>query len=389
MIQQLTLENFKSIQSIEFELGSLNVLIGRNGSGKSNFLNFFHLLGQAMRHGLNRTIYDDFQGFEYIRHLNVPPSDGLRWRLTFPQKQDEIYFYEVMIVGQGLGGYIIQSEVLSRSPYPTYDDPYKFIDVRNGKINLLKAADRSSEPAELDNLDHELAIAQIRNQTRYPALMTMYRELRAWKVFSGFGKRELQTIRGGQILNIVNPLELELDGSNLVSVLYAFANQPEYESVYERLNQIMQLVFPDFKQFDFPLSAGGQASIALRSKDVKKSIPAFLLSDGQLRFLGLLVLLLLPTPPNLILIDEPEIGMHPKMITILAELLQEAAQRTQVIISTHSPQLIDSLPTESLCVVEKQNGATTLTRPDPTRLARWLERYKAGYLWTHTTLIER
>lgn len=347
-------------------------------------------MGQAVRNGLNRTIFDDFRGFEYVRYLNAMPSDALRWQLCLPQKHEEAdYFYDVAMIGHGMGGYTIQSEVLSRSPYPTYTNPYKFIEVRNGKINLLKAADQSSEVAEFDNLDQELALAQIRNQTRYPALTMLYRELKMWKVFNGFGKHELQIMRGGQILNIVNPLELELDGSNLVSVLYALANQTEYEGVYGRVNEIMQLVFADFKQFDFPLSAGGQASIALRTKDFKKSVPAFLLSDGQLRFLGLLVLLLLPNPPSLILIDEPEIGMHPKMIDILAELLQETSQRTQLIISTHSPQLIDALPVESLCVAEKTGGATTITRPDPERLSRWLERYKTGYLWTHTALIER
>jgi predicted ATPase len=149
----------------------------------------------------------------------------------------------------------------------------------------------------------------------------------------------------------------------------------------------MRAVFPDFSKFDLPLVAGGQASIALRLKDLPKSIPALFMSDGQLRFLGLIMLLLLPNPPNLILIDEPEIGMHPKMIDIFAEVVHETAKRTQVIISTHSPQLIDSIAPEDLLVVEREDGATTINRVDLARLTRWLERYKPGYLWTHSTLI--
>lgn len=112
------------------------------------------------------------------------------------------------------------------------------------------------------------------------------------------------------------------------------------------------------------------------------------MSDGQLRFLGLLILLMLPDPPLLIAIDEPEIGMHPRMIDVFSEVVIEASKRTQVILATHSPQLLDHLPAESLLVVEHNDGVSAIKPLDHEAVSLWLDDYAPGYLWTNTTLIE-
>ncbi|MDX1992415.1 MAG: AAA family ATPase [bacterium] len=401
MIERIKLKNFRSIQGLDLELKSLNVLIGRNGSGKSNFLSFFHLLGEGARGRLNRTIVNELRGFEFLRFLNADTWENISWDVTFSSdpvsSRYEPLFYEGELSPRGVAGYNIQSEIISRPPYPDkhHLGPYKYLEVRDGTVTKLKARpnedseSREDEVAKFEGLDQELAVAEIRNPTRYPSIDEVYRRLREWTVFRGFGERELSQVRGPQTLNVVNPLQLDPDGSNLVSILYELTNQPQYEEIYNRLNEIIQAVFEDFSKFDLPLVAGAQASLSFRSRNFKKSIPALFMSDGQLRFLGLIVLLLLPSPPKLLLIDEPEIGMHPKMITIFAEVLKSAAQRTQIIVSTHSPQLIDALSPDDLLVVDRENGATVINRPDQERLARWLERYSTGYLWTNTTLLER
>ena len=112
-----------------------------------------------------------------------------------------------------------------------------------------------------------------------------------------------------------------------MSVLQELANNAEYDATNDRLKDVMHAVFDDFKQLDTPLTAAGRGTLNYRSKYFpNKPIPALLMSDGQLRFLGLAVLLLLPDPPPLIAIDEPEIGMHPHMLVVFAELLNITAQ---------------------------------------------------------------
>jgi predicted ATPase len=387
MIERIKLENFRSIRSLDLELGQLNVLIGRNGAGKSNFLSFFQILGNGVREGLNKTIINEVRGFEFLRHMKAAASESVFWEVTFESKHNERLFYQGKIGSRGIAGYTIQSEILSRPPRPPHDTRYKYLEVRDGRITLLTSQEEEEE-ASLDNLDQELAISQIRNHARYPALAEAFGHLRTWSVFNGFGERELRNIRGPQTLNVINPLQLAPDGSNLVSVLWELSNQQKYEKTYNRLNEIVRSVFPDFKQFDLPLVAGAQASISFRSIELPESIPALFMSDGQLRFLGLVMLLLLPDSPDLILIDEPEIGMHPKMIDVFAEILQESAQHTQIIVSTHSPQLVDSLRPNDLLIVEREDGETHIRKPDVDRLQHWLERYSPGYLWTNTTLLE-
>ncbi len=388
MIRRIKLENFRSIQSLDLELRPLNVLIGRNGSGKSNFLSFFQILGDGVRESLNPAIINEVRGFGYLRHINSPISDSVVWEVEFSSDNDGNLFYQGEIGVSGAAGYTMKSEKLSRVYEKNSTASHKYLEVHNGIVRLLTDQNADKDDALLDNLDQELGIAQIRNQARYPALSEALNYIRSWEVFNGFGEQELKNIRSPQTLNVVQPLQLMPDGSNLVSLLWELANQPRYEVAYERLNEIMRSVFPEFKQFDLPIVAGAQASIAFRSATLKDSVPAFFMSDGQLRFLGLVVLLLLSDESDLILIDEPEIGMHPKMIDIFVELLKEASNSTQIIVSTHSPQLISAFKPQDLLIAENIDGNTRIDRPNLDKVNRWLDRYTMGELWTKTTMLE-
>lgn len=387
MITRLQIENFRSIRAIDLPLNRLNVLIGRNGAGKSNLLKFFHMLGAAAQSDLNTTLMNQMYGFAMTRHLNAASTEGIGWTITFDSEESESLDYEVRLRLWGTAGYTIESEQLSRPPAPGHKKPYHFLKVRDGRIVMLTTNDDQDETRHAEGFDQEFAIAEIRNPARYGAIAEIRNQMRDWFVFTGFGKAELDMVRSAQVLNRVTPLRLNPDGSNIVSVLHELANQPRYEAVYERINNIFMEIFPEFKKFDLPLVAGAQSGISMRSQHLTVSVPSLLMSDGQLRFLGLILLLLLPDPPSLLLIDEPEIGMHPKMVTMLGELLKDAAQRTQIIVATHSPDLIDALGLDDLLIVEQEEGNTTFHRPDLERLANWKTRYSPGYLWTHTSLL--
>lgn len=385
MIKQISLKNFCSYQELDLELGQLNVIVGRNGSGKSNFLSFFEMVGMASDGELNRYIRNK-GGFSYARHLSSQADEGLSWGITLESEYNEELRYDVSLHPMGEAGYSIASEVLSRPAKEGYAERYKFLEARNGLVTLLNAS--QTEVAQFNDTERELILPRLKDISRYKAQIEAHRQMKEWEVFQGFGDYEFNRIRQPQLLDVISPLRLANNGSNLISVLYTLTSEPRYDAVNDRLNDLMGSVFADFKKFDLRPVGGGNASLAYRSTHLPTSIPASLMSDGQLRFLGMLMTLLLPEPPNLILIDEPEIGMHPKMINVFAEVLKQTARHTQVIITTHSPQLLDNIPVDCVLVAERENGVSTITRPSTDDLDMWLEDYSLGYLWTQTTLLE-
>lgn len=392
MIKNIKLNNFRSYRELDLPLSNLNVLVGRNGSGKSNFLSLFDLLGSIADGELNAFLRRRIGTFGDLRHYRAVDNDTVSWEVEFDSEHNGSLYYSIELGARPPAGYTILSEKLERPPKPGYENRYRFLEVRNGHMTILKAYDRGDESDEsaatFENAAQEPILPQLRNEARYPAQVEAHRYLRDLHVFQGFGDRELENVRSAQLLDVVDPLRLTPDGSNLISVLNALMQDARYDDMLEQLYDVMQAAFPDFKQFDLSPAGGGRATLAYRSRDVGRSVSAHLMSDGQLRFLGLLMLLMLPDPPHLIAIDEPEIGMHPKMIDVFAKIVKETAQRTQVIISTHSPQLLDRLPAESLLVVECREGVSTIKPLDQEAISLWLDDYAPGYLWTHTTLIE-
>jgi predicted ATPase len=382
MITQLYLKNFKSIGEVNLALRPLNVLIGRNAAGKSNLLSFFSLLREAANANLNQAL-NRMGGIGQVAHYN---ASEFEWAITFDSFESSLNSTVTYVgkVAARLNGYRLRFESLERPPYEGYETPYRFMDVRDGRIRLLtQLKGAGNEEQNFEESDQELVIAQIRDRVRYPALYEVRATLADWSIFRGFGSEALETIRKPQLLNVVEPPRLDASGANLISVLQQLANQPQYDDHYAALMEVLQAAFDDLERFDIPIVAGGMGALNYRSRHFRNAvIPALNMSDGQLRFLGLALLLTAPNPPPLIAIDEPELGLHPHLLGLLAELLREAAKHTQIIVTTHAPQLVNALQPEDILLVERETAYTTLTRPDGERLAKWLERYTLGELWT-------
>ena len=147
-----------------------------------------------------------------------------------------------------------------------------------------------------------------------------------------------------------------------------------------RVIKALRDLYPSIEDY-FVLIEGGTVQVFFLEGDLK--IPATRLSDGTLRYLCLLAILCNPTPPPLICIEEPELGLHPDVLPTLAELLKEASERTQLIITTHSDILVDAMSDcpEAILVEEKTENGTTMTRLDADKLQPWLEKYRLGQLW--------
>jgi len=302
----------------------------------------------------------------------------LIWSLEFSKLRDmQGPVYQGQIFSQGQSSYKLEETL--------FDLNKPYMSSTFGHISLVSLDGSIANNDDEKIKEQELVIAKIRDRFRYPELAELRDEMADWQIYHGFGEEALRNIRGPQLFTPVDPFRLNPMGRNLLSVIQQLANERRYEKINEQLIDAMKAVFPDFIKLYTPTSAGGMGSLFYGSKNYEESIPALSMSDGQLRFLGVMVALLMayiPNPPSLIAIDEPEIGMHPKMIAVFVELLQAASQKTQIIITTHSPQLIDRMKPDDVIVTEKEDGKTTLRRLDAESLKRWLKRYTLGELWT-------
>lgn len=393
IIQKVKLENYKSFHNLEFDLKPLNVLIGRSGSGKSNFISFFRLLKDAADERLVNSI-NTLGGINEILWRGGQTNAPLYWQLTFDELThiDNRIHYCGEIARRG-NSFSIQTEEISRDPNPGFKDGYKFLSASGGSVRFLtrKPSTESGKNLNEENIidyrsgddynDQQLVIAQIRDPVTYPLPEELRRSIVDWINFRGFGETAIENIYGAQSLDIISPLRLDTEGRNLISVLYTLFNNQQYAPVEKELTNVLRQAFNDYRRLIFPLVASGK--VELQWVDQQGfTFPARSLSDGMIRFLGLATLLLLPDPPSLITIDEPEIGLHPELIPLLVGLLKSASQRTQIIVATHSPLFLNELEPEDVVVVENRQGQTTFDRLDSGSLHLWLERYTLGNLWT-------
>jgi predicted ATPase len=169
------------------------------------------------------------------------------------------------------------------------------------------------------------------------------------------------------------------DGDRLFASLYNM--RLESPECFEALLDKIRIVYPSFSKLDFPVAASGKISLYWYDKHNKEPLDQRELSDGTLRFLWLLTILHSPNKPPLVLIDEPEVSMHPQMLMVLADAMKEASAQTQLIVATHSDRLLRWMNPEDVCVMDVEDGQTKMTWLDPERLKSWLERYTLDELW--------
>jgi len=345
-LQKLTISGYKSIRSIEnLELRPLNVLIGANGAGKSNFISFFKLLHELIEGRLQLHVAQQ-GGPDALLHYGRRVTPKLEARLSFSNND-----YSFTLVPTADNRLVFASESL---PPSTTSDWVTFPGRPESAAYSLR--DR-----------HHLASV-----------------IQGWRVYHFHDTSEVANVKRVGAVN--DNLFLRSDAGNLAALLYRL--QAESPAEYERIQDCVRLVMPSFDDFLLRPSPLEPNSIALEWREQGSDYPfmAHHLSDGTLRFICLATLLLQPNLPATVLIDEPELGLHPYAIQMLASLLRSASTRTQLIIATQSVLLIDQLELEDLIVVERSGGASTFKRLQRAEFAHWLEDYSLGELWTKNIL---
>ncbi|MBT2337708.1 MULTISPECIES: AAA family ATPase [Pseudomonas] len=379
LIQSIQLTNFLSFgaSTAAIPLGSLNVIIGPNGSGKSNLLESIELLRSAPEQllkpireggGVRDWLWQGAKGTP-IASLDVllPHPNGsknLRYHLAFTE------------VGQRFE--IADERVENENPDgPKHPQPYFFYHFNKGRpvLNLKGGEVRSLRQEDVD-LEKSI-LSQRRDPDQYPEITYLGQALGKIQLYREWSFGRYTAPRLPQKADLPNDV-LEPDSSNLGLVLNRLRRDP---AVKHRLLTALQALYSGIDDYDVRIEGG---TVQVFFHEGGFTVPATRLSDGTLRYLCLLAVLCHPNPPPLICIEEPELGLHPDILPTLAELLKEAATRTQLIVTTHSDVLVDAMSDqpESILVSEKTDTGTTLTRLNAEKLRPWLEKYRLGQLWT-------
>ena len=351
-LKSLTLRGYKSIAALEkFELGDLNVLIGANGAGKSNVISIFKLLA-ALADGNLQTFVQQQGGPDALLH-------GTRKRSK--QLEAEVHFRPNGGITNGYRISLIPTQdnrlVFSREE-PWIDGDYTVVSYPLGS-------------------DHEEA--KLRTDDR-PVSTYVRRFMSSWRQYHFHDTSESAAVKAPQASN--DNLRLKTAADNLAPYLAKL--KTSFPKEYQRIVDTIKLAAPFFGGFVVrdPLPPTVELEWFEQS-DPDTPYKAHVLSDGTLRFVCLTTLLMQPAHllPDTVLIDEPELGLHPYAINLLADMLKQVAETKQVIVSTQSVELLNSFEPESVVVVEREGGATTLKRQSREELGDWLADYALGELW--------
>ncbi|MEM9453126.1 MAG: AAA family ATPase [Myxococcota bacterium] len=358
MLDAITIRGFRSIASVEdLKLLPINVLIGANGSGKSNFLGVFAFL-KEIREGRLQDYVARQGGADRILYFGAKVTPQVEFRLS-----------------TGASGYWLSLAVTAEDRlYPanervSYDARPAFSEPRE---HTLKP--RGGMEAGIS----DSASAAIFAKTRW--------RLSQWTTYHFHDISSSAPLRKTAHLN--DNRFLRPDGSNLPAFLYLMRER--HSSSYKAIRRAVHRIIPFFDDFVLEPLALRSDSIRLewRHQGSDKHFDVSSLSDGSVRFIALATLLLQPVDlrPPIILIDEPELGLHPAAIAMLGSLVRMAAEGSQVILSTQSSLLLDQFEPEDVIVAEREEMATQLRRLDPERLEAWLEDYSLGELWEKNEL---
>lgn len=359
MVDQIQISNYKSIREQTVDLGRINMLIGQNGAGKSNFISLFAFLerlvaGELAEYIVRKGGFNEFlnKGLEGINRLAV----GFRFQ-TLEGVSPLDYYANLRSKGSS---YYISREGISSSVF---------------------------NETKLDG-GLETTILSSRFTSLYHTHWAI-KALRTLRVYHFHDTSDNARVKLPQ--DIFNAHFLQSEAENLAPFLYNL--QQNHPAAYGQIIEAVRLVYPLFADFFLRESpfAKGKMELLWREKGTEAPLHARQLSDGTLRFICLATLLLqppeLPDAPRTLVLDEPELGLHPFALHVLAELIHKAADHRQVIVATQSVGLLNYFTPEDLLIVERTpDGETTFARKTSEQLRDWLEDYSLGQLWESNLL---
>lgn len=388
-IRKLHLKSFLSFgpESAPVDLTPLNVLIGPNAVGKSNFIEAVELL-HATPTDFSEPIRIGGSAGEWLWKGVTPPKPAsieghlwstatapeLRYRITFAETRNRLEIVDEVL-----------EETTPRRPgendvffYYRYQKGHPVLNVRETVADQKTKREYVQRQLKRESLNPEQSVlSQRKDPEAYPELTRLAEQFKLIRVFREWSFGRTAALRRAQ------PADLPSDSLlptivNLGLVL----NELEHRDCWTRLEELMRSFLPRFKRLTTKIQ-GNTVQIYLHEDGLKTPVPATRLSDGTLRFLALLAILLDAESAPLICIEEPELGLHPDALALIAELLLEASKQTQVIVTTHSDVLVSALTdaADSVLVTEYGLSGTEFRRLESAKLKHWLDKYRLGEIW--------
>ena len=364
-ITKVSLTGFKSFKDkTDITLSNLNVIIGANGAGKSNLLSFFQLLGNALTRNLQGHILR--YGGEHFLHNGRKQTERIKCAIEIATN-NATDKYEIDLAFQAPGRLFISRE---------------YIEYRKSGKDKPFTCEIKNNGYELGLLDFGEKLGNSNNALRGTAnaIKTMLQKIRA---FQFHDTTDTARIRGG-ILR-ADCQYLKNDGGNLAAVLNMLKTTPEYLPFYNRIGRYVQKILPYFADFAIDGFPEKQDTVYLfwKKQGSDYILTPNQLSDGTIRFIALATLLLAPRKiqPDVIVIDEPELGLHPLAIRILANMIKQAAENLQILVATQSPLFLDFFDANDVLVFEAPDESTKVKRLNRDELSSWAQEYTLSELW--------
>ncbi len=358
-LDTITLRGFKSIEKLDnLTLGSLSVLIGANGAGKSNFVDFFRLLRAMMEERLQLYVGKNgpadgyfYNGVAFTRQIEADLGFGdSRYAFTLEPTADGriILAHEHAVLGPQRGGTTLANGIFE-SALP-------------GRVR--KSVDLRNWPNDSTLFQWVVEVPQVYHFHDTSVTAGMRRDV-----------------------GVEQSAVLQPDASNLAAFLLHLRSA--HRERYELLRKTLQRIAPYFDDFELRVTkATPEDTVRLtwRRKGSDYIFSPGHFSDGTIRFLCLATVLSQPRPPTTIVLDEPELGLHPEALAVLGGLIRSASTRMQIVLATQSPMLLSEFEPEQIITVDLIDGATRFNRLDPAALAEWLDEFTVGELWQKGTI---
>lgn len=353
MIERIDIENYKSIHSAQVILKNLNVMIGSNGVGKSNFISFFELVKKILDQRLGSFILEN-GGIDRFMFQGSKHSDHIKCLIDFDN-----------------------TNAFSFGLKPTIGNK-AFIDYTADYFNGYNNITKDYETWHLHTYDSAVEESNIKNLS-IPRAKHIKNYIKNFIVYHFHDTSKTSPMRGD--CNVDDNETLRHDGANLAAFLYRL--QETEPKALKLIEGIVSSIAPYFKGFKLQKSRLFPNKIKLEWEEIGSDMymDAHSFSDGTIRFIALATVLLQPNLPDTIIIDEPELGLHPSAIIKLAALVRKAAKNTQVIIATQSVNLVDCFEPEDIIVVDRKNNQTVFNRLSSEDLSTWLADYSIGEIW--------
>jgi len=357
-LSRIEISGFKSLRNVGLDLGPLNVLIGANGAGKSNFVSFFKMLNEMVGEPPRFQQYVAVAGrAKSLLHYGPKTTPQIEGRLFFQTEAGENQYFVRLFHAAGDTLLFADEELYfhrTNAPSPSIDS----LGAGHSETRVKAQAEAGDPKAKV--FRHLLSTCRVFHfhdtSATAPIRQACYVEDNRW---------------------------LYPDAHNLAAMLHKY--QQTQPVVYGRIVNTIRQIVPFFGDFVLQPSALRERDIFLNwtERDSEYLLGPHQISDGTLRAMALVTLLLQPKEelPSLIVVDEPELGLHPQAISVLAALVKGASYSCQVILSTQSVSLLDQFDPEHVIVVEREGGQSTFRRLDAESLKEWLDDYSLGELW--------